>query len=301
MQRNYLVPAALSVLVAFSGALIAQETEAPKVTTTRLADGLFMLGGAGGNSVACLGPSGVLLVDTGFNEMVEPLLAEVEALGDKPVQVVVNTHWHLDHVTGNQTLARSGVLVTAHENVRLHMSSDQNLAIIDRDVPASPPETLPSMTFEKELRLHWGDEDVSLLHLPSAHSDGDTVVRFASANVIHAGDIFFNCGYPFIDISHGGTIDGLIAAVERILELSDDSTRIVPGHGPLAKRGDLETYRGMLRHFRSAIAREVAAGKDLPAILEVPPTGELDAKWGGVYFSPPQFTELVFRTLPRKP
>ncbi len=122
---------------------------------------------------------------------------------------------------------------------------------------------------------------------------------FRSADVIHAGDIFFNCGYPYIDISHGGTIDGMIAAVERIIQLADESTRIVPGHGPLATRGDLETYLGMLKDFREAVVSDVATGKDLSAILETPPTADLDAKWGKVFFSPEQFTEMVFRSLPK--
>ena len=300
MNREYAVPATLLVLAVMAGVSVAQETEPPKIQTTRLAEGLFMLAGAGGNSVICVGAEGVVLLDTGYGPMADPLHAEVAALSDKPVRVVVNTHWHLDHVDGNPSFRSLGAVIVAHENVRRHMSSDQHLAILDRDVPASPAEALPTLTYLEELSLYWGNQNISLTHLPSAHSDGDTVVTFRSANVIQAGDIFFNCGYPFIDVAHGGTIDGMIAAVQTILELSDDATRIVPGHGPLATRSDLETYLGMLKDYRAAIASEVASGKDLPAILESPPTAELDAKWGKVYFSPEQFTEMVFRTLPRE-
>ncbi len=298
MKRMILAPAIfLSALV---GLLIAQEAETPKITPTRLADGLFMLEGAGGNSVACVGPDGVVLIDTGFAPMDEPLRTAVAELSNKPVRIVVNTHWHLDHVGGNQALATSKAVVAAHENVRRHMLTDQHLAIIDREVPASPAEALPMVTYQDQLTLHWGGEEISLIHLPAGHSDGDTVVWFRSTKVIHAGDLFFNCGYPFIDISHGGTIDGMIAAIEKLLDLADSSTRIVPGHGPLAKVGDLETYLTMLKDFRRAIAKDVANGKDLKDILEAPPTVDLDAKWGKVFFSPEQFTEIVFRTLPSK-
>lgn len=295
MKRMILVAAIVSIL---GGLSIAQETETPKITSTRLADGLFMLEGAGGNAVASVGPDGVILVNTGFAPMDEPLRVAVGELSDKPVRIVVNTHWHLDHVGGNQALATSKAIIVAHENVRRHMSTDQHLAIIDREVPASPAKALPMVTYQDEMTLHWGGEEISLIHFPAGHSDGDTVVWFRSAKVIHAGDLFFNCGYPYIDISHGGTIDGMIAAIEKLLDLADATIRIVPGHGPLATVGDLETYGTMLKNFRVAIANDVANGKDLKDILEAPPTVDLDAKWGKVFFSPEQFTEIVFKSLP---
>ena len=298
MKRMIVVPIiVLSSLVAMS---TTQETETPKIASTPLADGLFMFEGAGGNSVAYVGSEGVVLVDTGFAPMDEPLRAAVGKLSNKPVRIVVNTHWHLDHVGGNQALATSKAVVVAHENVRRHMSTDQHLAVIDRQVPASPAQALPMVTYQDRLTLHWGQEEISLIHIPAGHSDGDTVVFFRSSKVIHTGDLFFNCGYPYIDISHGGTIDGMIAAVEKLLDLADASTHIVPGHGPLATVGDLETYLKMLKDFRHAIANEVANGKDLKDILEAPPTVDLDAKWGKVFFPPEQFTEIVFKTLPQK-
>ena len=282
-----------------AGVVLAQEAQEPELTTTRLADGLFMIAGAGGNSIVCAGADGIVLVDTGYGPMAETLRAAVADLSKAPVRVVINTHWHRDHVDGNLVLAGNGAIAVAHENVRRTMSADQHLAVLERDVPASPVAALPALTFRETLNLHWDDETLSLVHLPAAHSDGDAVVLFRSADVIHAGDIFFNCGYPYIDISHGGTIDGMIAAVERIIQLADESTRIVPGHGPLATRGDLETYLGMLKDFREAVVSDVATGKDLSAILETPPTADLDAKWGKVFFSPEQFTEMVFRSLPK--
>jgi glyoxylase-like metal-dependent hydrolase (beta-lactamase superfamily II) len=288
------------VLVTTVAVSVARETELPKIDTTRLADGLYLLAGAGGNCVVRVGAAGVVLVDTGYGPTAETLRSEVSGISDKPVRVVINTHWHLDHVDGNKAFLNSGATVVAHENVRLHMSSDQILAVLDRDVPASPDEALPTLTYEEELILYWDNEKLSLIHVPSAHSDGDTIVVFHANNVIHTGDIFFNLGYPYIDISHGGTIDGMIAAVKSILELANESTRIVPGHGPLATPNDLETYLGMLEDYRSIIAREVESGKDLAAILESPQTGDIDAKWGKVFFTPEQFTEMVLETLPEK-
>ncbi len=278
----------------------AQDFDSYQVETTPLADHLFLMTGAGGNMAVCTGEDGVLLVDSDYLEMSEKVAAAVAALSDLPVRFVVNTHWHFDHVGGNEKFGRGGSSIVAHTNVRKHMATDQFIAVIDHEVQASPPEALPAVTFTDTHSFDLGVEEISVIHLPHAHTDGDGVVHFHQANVIHAGDIFFNCGYPFIDINHGGTIDGLIVAVEAILRMCDEETRIIPGHGPLASRKDLQTYRAMLRDFREAVAKEAATGKDLEAILETNATADLDRKWGKIFFPPAAFTEMVLRTLPRE-
>jgi glyoxylase-like metal-dependent hydrolase (beta-lactamase superfamily II) len=156
---------------------------------------------------------------------------------------------------------------------------------------------LPVITYTDRITFHFNDEVITAIHIPGAHTDGDGIVHFKSANVVHTGDIVFNRGYPFIDLSSGGSIDGMIAAVERILELCDDETKIIPGHGPMSDEEELEGYGAMLREFRDTIAREIADGKSLEEIRAAKPTADLDAQWGSGAFPPDVFTEIVYRSL----
>jgi len=287
---------ALVCLVASAPAL-AQDFGKYEFRVQDLGGGLHWLRGAGGNVLACAGPDGVLLVDSDYEPMAAKLQAAVAALGAGPARWVVNTHWHFDHVGGNAALAQAGATIVGHANQRARMATGQRIAILEEDVAPSPAAALAGLTFTDSLTFHLNGETVDLWHVPAAHTDGDVVVRFRRANVVHAGDVFFHTGYPFLDVSSGGSIDGLIAAVEAILALADDGTRIVPGHGPLAAKADLAVYRDLLREFRDLVAREMAAGRDLAAILAAKPTARLDEKYGQTYFPPEQFTEMVYRSL----
>ena len=277
---------------------LAQPRSDIRIETTRLAEDLFMLrSGRGGNLAVHRGPDGLVLVDAEYAALAGPVKEALASLGDRPVKILVNTHWHFDHVGGNEGFARAGATIVAHENVRKRMAVGQQIAVINRRVPAAPPAALPTITFTDRVTLHHHGETIEVRHIPDAHTDGDSVVRFQRANVIHAGDIFFHGGYPFIDVSAGGSIDGVIAAVGNVLALCNDQTRIIPGHGPLAKKADLEAYHVMLQEFRAIVAREIAAGKDLPAVLAARPTAALDRIWGVRCFPPEKFTEIVFRSL----
>ncbi len=291
-----LAVAALAVATATTPAA-AQDFGKYQFKSRQLAPRLYMLTGAGGNLAALVGEDGALLVDSDYTPMAGKLKAALAALDPRPVRLVVNTHWHFDHVGGNESLARAGATIVAPETLRRRLAAGQRIAIIDEQVPPAPAVALPVVTFEDSLTLRLDGEEVLVYHPASAHTDGDAVVVFRGANVIHAGDIFFNCGYPFVDVSSGGGIDGLIAAGEAILRRCDAGTRIIPGHGELTDRAGLETYLGMLREFRAAIAREIAAGRSLEQVLAAKPTAALDEKWGRVYFPPAQFTEMVYRSL----
>jgi glyoxylase-like metal-dependent hydrolase (beta-lactamase superfamily II) len=286
------------VLLALATPAAAQDFEKIQVETSPLAQGLHLIRSrAGGNIIAAAGPKGLLLVDSDYEELGEKVETAARGLGKGPVAVVVNTHWHFDHVGGNERLAGSGGLIVAHEKVRERMAAGQLIGIIDVEVPPSPQPALPVLTYEESLTLHLGDEEVALLHPDRSHTDGDTIVHFRRANVIHTGDLIFSGGYPFIDLSSGGSIEGLIAALESVLELSDESARIVPGHGPLMGREDLEAYVAMLRAARDAVAAEIAAGKGLEEVLAARPTAALDERWGKTMFPPATFTEIVYRSL----
>ncbi len=286
-------------LILLGSTASAQDFDKYQYTTTGLAGQVCLLSGAGGNIAACVGQTGVLVVDTDYHQMAGKLPAAIALLKDRPVRFVLNTHWHFDHVGGNESLAQSGALVIAHQNVRKRMAAGQTIALIDEKILPSTPAALPALCFADSLFLSLGDEEVEVIHFPHAHTDGDAVVRFKRANVIHAGDIFFNGGYPFIDISSGGTINGMIAAVDGILGLCDERTQIIPGHGPVAHAPDLRIYRDMLDAFRSIIVAEMAKGRSLDEIRAAGATAALDAKYGRVFFSPEMFTEMVYRSLPK--
>ncbi len=279
----------------------AQERARHEVTTTPLGGSVSMLAtGAGGNLAVCVGEDGVFLVDSEYTELAGLVRDAVGELSEKPVSLLLNTHWHFDHVGGNQLFAEGGALIVAHENVRARMAKGQRIAVIDVDVPPSPEDALPAITFKDAITFRMNGEVIRVFHPGPAHTDGDSVVVFEKANVIHTGDIVFYPGYPFIDISASGSIDGVIAAVKGIEALCDDDTKIIPGHGPLMGKAELHEYLVMLQEFRAIIEGEIAAGKDLAAIIARRPTAELDAKWGGTIFPPDKFTEIVFRSLEGK-
>lgn len=298
MRKRLILLLLLVPLGAAARPVAAQDFERIAVEASPLAEGLHLIRSrAGGNGIAAAGPEGVLLVDSDYEELGAKVEAAVRGLGHGSPTLVVNTHWHFDHVGGNERFAAAGALIVAHERVRERMSRDQLITIIDTEVPASPAAALPVLTYRKGLTLHLGGETIELLHPGPAHTDGDTVVRFRRANVVHTGDMVFSGGYPFIDLSSGGGIEGLIESLEQVLGLCDEGTTVVPGHGELMTRADLEAYLAMLRAARDAVAVEIAAGKGLESAIAARPTAALDERWGKSMFPPPVFTEIVYRSL----
>lgn len=298
-MKLFAIPFLVAALMASTGdLLLAQEENQLEVTTTALGDSLSMIStGAGGNLAVCVGDDGVFLVDSEYATLAAKVKAAIADLSPKPVVFVLNTHWHFDHVGGNELFAGDGATIVAHENVRTRMATGQRIEVINVQVPASPGGALPAVTFSDTITFRLNGEEIRVYHPEAAHTDGDSVVVFGKANVIHTGDVVFYPGYPFIDISSNGSIDGAIAAVKGILEICNDETRIIPGHGPLMKKAELEKYLAMLEEFRAIIAAQIAAGKDLKTILAEKPTADLDKKWGGKIFPPHQFTEIVLRSL----
>ena len=257
-----------------------------------------MLTGRGGNIGLSVGKSGTYLIDDQYAPLSDKILAAVRAITPDPVRFVVNTHWHGDHTGGNENMGKAGALLVAHENVRRRMSTEQFSATFDRKTPPSPEGALPVVTFADAVTFHWNGDEIRVYHVPPAHTDGDAVVHFVKANVVHAGDVFFNGGYPFVDVSSGGRIDGVIAAAERILAGIDDKTRIIPGHGPVGTKADLQAYRDVLKTLRDRIAKLKAEGKSRDEVIAAKPTADHDAKWGTGFMKGDVFTGLVYDSLP---
>ena len=286
-------------VMALTSNLYAQNAKDVRFQTTKLTDNVYMLAGVGGNLGLCVGDDGVLLVDTEYAGLTEKLLAAVKEITDRPVRFAINTHWHFDHVGGNEALAKAGTTLIAHENVRKRLSTDQVIGAFNRKVPASPPAALPVITYTDSLTFHLNGETIRIIHVDPAHTDGDSFVHFQTANVLHVGDVLFNGMYPFIDATAGGSIDGMIAAVDRALTLANDDTKIIPGHGPLASPADLRTYRAMLKTVRDRIGSMIREGKSRDEIIAAKPTADLDADWAKS-FAPDQWVGIVYDGMKRE-
>jgi len=238
-----------------------------------------------------------LIIDSGVDTRVTELSDAIFKAAMRPVTRLVNTHWHFDHTSGNVFFGSAGVTIIAQENVKKRLSSVQSVPFVGLRDGHYPPEALPTVTYSSSMTLHQGPQQLLLVNYGSAHTDGDTVVYISPANVAVVGDIFSNHFYPIIDLASGGSIDGVIHSLDEILARTDEQTKIVPGHGPVATRANLEEYRDMLVQVRQRIVDLIAAGKTIDEAVAAAPTREFDAKWGSGYVPPNVFTKMVFSSL----
>ena len=293
-------PLALLLSLAFcSTPVLAQNFDKAQVKAEKLSDNIYMLTGAGGNLGVSVGDDAVFLIDDQYAPMAPKIKAAIAAISTKPVKFVVNTHWHGDHTGGNEAFAKSDAVIVAHENVRKRMSSDQVIEFLKSSVKASPKVALPVVTFTTNMSFHLNGEDMVVTHQPNAHTDGDAIVHFKNSNILHMGDLFFNKLYPFIDISSGGSVDGVIAAADRALAMSNDATKIIPGHGPLSSKADLLAFRTMLATIAPRIRQMVKDGKTLEQAIAAKPTAEFDAVWGKGFVPPARFVEMLYNDVKR--
>jgi glyoxylase-like metal-dependent hydrolase (beta-lactamase superfamily II) len=250
-----------------------------KIETVNIAPGIYMLMGRGGNVGLTVGTDGAAIIDDQFADMAPKIRAAITLLTDQPVRFVINTHLHPDHTGGNDAFGKNGAVIIAQENVRKRL-----------ETPPEPRarEALPVITFADSATLHFNDDDLEFTHLPNAHTETDIVVRFRKANVLHMGDVFTG-GFPFIDGSSGGTLDGFIRAHELVLPTIDDATKIIRGHGPLGNKAELQAYHDMLVIVRDRVAKLVKAGKTQEAVIAARPTQEFEEKYGGANFNAAQW------------
>jgi len=279
--------------------MLVSAQDAVPTRTIAVADGIHMLMGRGGNLAVSTGSDGILLVDDQYAEQYEGIKNAIDKLAPGGVKFLINTHWHSDHTGGNAQMGSTGATIVAHENVRRRMSIDQVIEFFKAERPASPSAALPAITFKQDIAFHFNDEDIEITHLKNAHTDGDAIIHFRGANVIHTGDTFFHGRYPFIDTGSGGSVGGIIAAADKIIALSDEKTQIIPGHGELTdKRGVIE-YRNMLDTIHKAIATLIVSGNSVEQVVLAKPTAQFDDKWGNAFLKPDTFVKMLYDSIKR--
>lgn len=267
------------------------------IKTTRLAGNLYLLQGAGGNMVLQTGADGNILIDSSFSTAVPKIREAIAAMSAARPYALINTHWHIDHTDGNAGMHEAGFTVVAHANTRKRLSEPHEMKALQMELPAAPAAALPTIAFADSLRLWNNGDTVDLVHFGPAHTDTDIYIHFQKADVLHLGDTWFNGIYPFIDESTGGSIGGMIRANEKALALAGGSTQIVPGHGPLGSKPELQKFHDMLAAIRDKVAAFKQAGASEQEATAKKPTAEFDAVWGKGFINGDAFTGIVYRTL----
>jgi cyclase len=298
--REIVMKAITALIVILSGVVGTPQRPPqfdPQITTVKLTDTTYILEGAGGNVAMFVWDDGVLLVDDKIAPASAQVKAAVAAITPKPIRFVVNTHWHPDHRGGNAALADDGAVVVAHENVRRRMSVQGFVAVFGSELPASPPQALPIVTFTRDVTLHLGGEEISIMHIDPAHTDGDSFVWFRAANVIHMGDCYLNGSYPVVDYSNGGSYTGIIDAADKALAMADGSTRIIPGHGRVSNVRELREWRDMLTTILERVKKSARSGKSLEQVKHERPTRRWDDRLPNSFVTSDHVVEEAYRAV----
>jgi len=274
-----------------------QDFSAVEIETIQVSGNVYMLVGAGGNIGLSVGEDGAFVIDDQYAPLSDKIMAAIADLTDADVKFLVNTHYHGDHTGGNEAFGEAGALIFAHDNVRARMSTDQFRAIFDQSIPASPAGALPIVTFSDEMTFNWNGDAIRAIHVAPAHTDGDSILYFHDANVIHMGDTFFNGFYPFIDVGSGGDINGIIGAGYRALSIANEDTAIIPGHGPVSDAAGLAGWLDMLKITRGSMQSLIDGGMSEDEALAARPTAEFDEQYGGGFMKREHYTRLLYQSL----
>jgi len=287
------------LLASIPFALHSQDTEKPAIELKNIRGRVYQVENvSGGNIAVCIGKEDILMVDTGANPAENPdIEAALKALTDKPVKTVVITHWHSDHVAGNTFWAEKDATIIGHEKLTGRLSKKIDMEFFGAESEPLPEIGWPKVTFKDEKIIKNGDSEIRLFHIQPGHTDGDCIVHFKNEDVIHVGDLYFNVLYPYIGISSGGSMGGMVAVVTEVTALIGDDTIVIPGHGPLSDKAGLKKYVKMLSTIETRISKLLKEGKTLEEIQAAKPTEEFDADWGMVWMKGDTFTKLVLMSL----
>jgi glyoxylase-like metal-dependent hydrolase (beta-lactamase superfamily II) len=267
------------------------------ITTTDLGKRTYMLEGEGGNIVVAVADDGVIMVDDQYAPLHDKIKAAIAAITTQPIRYLILTHFHRDHTGGNEAFAKDGAIIVAHESVKTHLAAGTKNGVTGNAVPPAPAIALPKQTYSDAMTIALKDRKAELRHLPNVHTDGDSYVYFADANVLATGDVVTFGRYPNIDYLYGGSIDGEIRGVDTVLEVARDDTKIVPGHGPLGTKAMIRDYRKMLTDVRERVAALIAAGKTEDQAVAAKPNADYDAKLKVSPQAAGNFVRVVYRSL----
>jgi glyoxylase-like metal-dependent hydrolase (beta-lactamase superfamily II) len=308
MLRNGLAVVATTLLLA--GTAFAQQPAATpppppdfskvEIKTTDLGDNMYMLEGQGGNITVAVAKDGIIMVDGQYAPLHYKIKAAIATISNQPIKYLIDTHFHGDHVGGNEPFAKDGVTVMAQDNVKNRLAAGTTNGLTGVKTPPVPQGALPSDTYTNFSKIRLNGRVADLKHIANAHTDGDTYVWFKTANVLSTGDTFTNGRYPNIDFANGGNIKGMIAAADAYLKLTNAKTRIVPGHGPVADKAVLTEYRAMLVTARDRMAKLVKDGKSEDDVVAAKPFADLDAKWAPTELASKNFIRVVYHSLADK-
>ena len=276
----------------FCSSVHSQNFDSVAIKTTRLSETIYMLEGSGGNIGVLVGNDGTIIIDDQFAPLSEKIKNALLKISSKPVKFVINTHFHGDHTGGNENFGGQGAIIVAQENTRRRLSADYVFEALKQTQKASPYEALPEITFADSVTFHMNGETVQVFYAKNAHTDGDVIIYFKESNIFHCGDVFVRYGFPFIDQGAGGSIDGMIRATEVLIGITNDQSKIIPGHGALSTKKDLIDYKEMLVTVRKRVADGIKQGKTLQQIADSDPLKGYIAVFDKYFF-----VEAIYKSL----
>jgi len=275
----------------------AAAEEEVTIKTLQIRDSVYMLVGQGGNIGLFIGEDGTFLIDDQFAPLTPKHLEAIRAAGGEVPKFLINTHYHADHTGGNENLGKAGTVIFSHDNVRERMTMETVIEAFNMTTPPQPKAALPVVTFSTDITFHLNGDTLNAFHVPRAHTDGDSVIHFKNANVIHSGDVFFNGFYPFIDVTHGGTLKGMVEGADAVLALADGETKIIPGHGPLGDKAQLQGYHDMLATAYERLSTLKAKGMSVEEAVSEKPLADLEERWGKGMFPGDKWIGLIYEGL----
>jgi cyclase len=299
-MRNAILFAAFACLLCMAA---GQDKDFNKVEikVTKVSGNVYMLEGAGGNIGASVGEDGIVVVDDQYAPLADKIRAALKGITDKPIRFIINTHYHFDHTGGNALFQKDAPII-AHDNVRKRLeagTSPGNYGAVSFPAKPSAKESLPILTFDHDVTVHLNGEDIRALHFPNGHTDGDSVIFFPRSNVVHMGDDFVTYGFPFVDLSGGGSVEGMIKAMEETVSKLPADVKVIPGHGPVSNLDDVRRYIAMLKDTKSVVEKGVKQGKTVDQLKQENVLAPWQ-KWSGDFITSEQWLITLYNDLTGK-
>ncbi|GHN03122.1 hypothetical protein WSM22_46110 [Cytophagales bacterium WSM2-2] len=285
------------LFIAFAFASQAQNFDTVKIRPQKVTDQIYMLKGSGGNIGLLTGNDGLLMIDDQYAPLAAKINDAVKSISSNPIRFLVNTHVHGDHTGGNDTFGKQGITLVAHDNVRERMMKEQVNKRFNRTTPPRAKESWPIVTFADRMNFHLNEEDIEVVYLDKGHTDGDVIIHFKKANVYHTGDAFVRYGYPFIDASSGGSVNGFISTLDKLLLMLDDQSKVIPGHGELATKADVKILRDQMVDIRDQVAKALKKGKKPEELAAMGITDKYEEKLGKGFLKGKDFVVIVAESL----